>query len=336
MATLEHGPWIDVHAHPGACFLRGLPTDHPAHRAWGSDRSATMAAPLHTGEVTVAAFATVTDADVIGFRPNRGLGALRDFEPGEVLAGHQAQVDAIVGLTDGATGLHPVLAPDDVDALHAAGLVGAWVTCEGGDFVETDVARVADAHARGVRSVTLVHYRINELGDIQTEEPRHGGLTPLGREVVAALNDLGMVVDLAHATFATTADAAEASRAPIMVSHSHLAMPGADHPRLLSDDHARLVAATGGVIGMWPAGFALRDLDHYVDEIARLVDLVGLDHVAIGTDMDANFQPVLDRYEQLPDLGHRLIARGFTSAERDAVMGGSFLRMWREAVAVSR
>jgi membrane dipeptidase len=142
----------------------------------------------------------------------------------------------------------------------------------------------------GASSLTLVHYRVNELGDVQTEEPVHGGLSPFGREVVAECNRLAMIVDCAHATFETTVGILEMSIDPVLISHSHLDHVGRHHPRLLSPDHARAVASAGGLIGAWPSGATSTSLGDFADEIVRLADLVGVDHVAIGTDMDANYR----------------------------------------------
>jgi membrane dipeptidase len=329
---IQHGPWIDVHAHPGACFVHGLAAEDPMRRLFAAGERDERAL-LRAGEVTVSAYASVADAPVIGLRDN-GIATVRDFEPGEALATNTAQVEAIRDLAHAAS-LDLVLHPDDIERLHSSSARGMWLTCEGGDFVERDTSRVAAAHARGVRSITLVHYRVNDLGDIQTEEPRYHGLTGAGREVIAEMNRLGMVIDLAHATMATTVAAAEASRAPIMVSHSHLASAGADHPRLLSPDHACTVAATGGVIGAWPSGIVAASLADFADEIARLVDLIGIEHVALGTDLDANYRPVLTEHSQLPALAALLRARGFGAGDVDAVLGGNFLRMWRAVVAVA-
>jgi len=118
------------------------------------------------------------------------------------------------------------------------------------------------------------------------------------------------------------------SSAPVVISHSHLGSGEGSHPRLLAADHARAVAATGGLIGAWPAGVALADLDGYVDEIIRLIDLVGIDHVGIGTDMDANFRPVLTSYVQFHDVAARLLARGLTGDDVAAVMGGNYRRLF--------
>ena len=112
-----------------------------------------------------------------------------------------------------------------------------------------------------------------------------------------------------------------------MISHSHLAAAADSHPRLLTLEHARAVVAEGGLIGAWPAGVAARNFDEYVDEIERLVDGVGLDHVAIGTDMDANYRPVVQSYDQLPDIADALLDRGYGDEDVGAVMGGNFLSL---------
>lgn len=176
--------------------------------------------------------------------------------------------------------------------------------------------------------ITLVHYRVNELGDIQTETPHHGGLTAFGGEVVTEMNRLGMIIDLAHATFETTVGALEVSADPIVISHSHLSGPGSDHPRLLTDDHALVVADAGGLVGAWPAGVTSTTLAEYVDEICRLVELIGVEHVAIGSDLDANYRPVLTEYSQFNDVASLLTGRGFASAEVDAVLGGNVVQLF--------
>jgi membrane dipeptidase len=206
------------------------------------------------------------------------------------------------------------------------------VTCEGGDFLEGRLPRVEEVWQQGARSITLVHYRVNDLGDIQTEPPRHGGLTPFGVDVVGEMNRLGMIIDLAHATWDVTRDVLDRSSHPVMISHSHLARGDDPHPRLLSRDHALAVAREGGLVGAWPAGVALETFDDYLDEILRMVDLLGADHVSIGTDMDANYQPVMTNYREMPSLAAGLRERGLGETETALVMGGNFMRLF-EAVA---
>lgn len=181
-------------------------------------------------------------------------------------------------------------------------------------------------------SLTLVHYRVNELGDIQTEPAAHGGLTPFGREVVAECNRLGVIVDCAHATMDTTTAVLEVSAAPVMISHSHLDHRDRPHPRLLSADHARSVAAAGGLVGAWPSGVTSRTLEDFVDEIVRLVELIGADHVAIGTDLDANYKPVVTEHQQFATIAERLEARGFEAADVDGILGGNVVELFRRVI----
>lgn len=179
-------------------------------------------------------------------------------------------------------------------------------------------------------SLTLVHYRVNEIGDIQTEEPVHGGLTPFGGEVVAACNRLGVVIDCAHATLATTLGVLDASDAPVMISHSHLDHRDRHHPRLLSADHATAVASAGGLVGAWPSGVTSTTMDDFIDEIIRLVDLIGADHVAIGTDLDANYKPVVTEHGQFAAIAEQLADRGLSEAEVDRILGGNVVALFRQ------
>jgi len=290
----------------------------------GADSSVERVNSAPSGEVAVVNAATVADLAVLGFRPDGGLCAARDFEPGEAGADHQRQVNALTGLVD-APDVSAILTAEDVHRAVEDDRTGVFLSCEGGDFLDGDPAGLEDAYAAGIRSVTLVHYRVNELGDIQTEDAVHSGLTSFGREVVREMNRLGMIVDLAHATFATTMETLEESAYPVMISHSHLASKGSSHPRLLSVEHAAAVADAGGLIGAWPAGIVAETLDDYCAEICRLVDTVGVGHVAIGTDLDANYRPVVTSYEQFPEIAAGLGRRGMGVDEIDGVLGGNFI-----------
>lgn len=331
MATHTHGPWIDVHSHPGRCFLGGMAPSSPLVAVLGPDESSARVQSARAGEVAVVTAATVADLAVLGVNPQGGLFASRPFEVGEAVADHDRQLDALTVLV-AEQDVHAVLEPADILAAADSDGVGVFLSCEGADFLDGELGGLAESYERGVRSVTLVHYRLNGLGDIQTESVVHGGLTGFGVDVVREMNRLGMIVDLAHATFETTVGALEVSDAPVMISHSHLSGPGADHPRLLSAEHARVVADAGGLIGAWPSGVVQETLADYCDEVCRLVEVVGLDRVAIGTDLDANYKPVLTDYEQFPDVAAGLAQRGMSSAEVDQVLGGNFIDLFERVV----
>lgn len=97
----------------------------------------------------------------------------------------------------------------------------------------------------------------------------------------------------------------------------------------MTDEHARVVSDAGGLIGAWPSGVASETLDDFIDEIVRLVDLVGVEHVAIGTDLDANFRPVLTEYRQFDDLDEGLARRGLRPDDIDRVLGGNAIELIR-------
>ncbi len=150
--------------------------------------------------------------------------------------------------------------------------MGALLTVEGGDFREGKPERVAAAYADGVRSITLLHYRNNELGDTITGTPVHGKLSRAGIAVVKAMNAAGMLVDVAHASQATAMGAINASSKPVIASHVHVHTPKLSHPQFISLDLAKAVAQTGGgVLGAWPAGIGVVDLNGFVDEVAKLI-----------------------------------------------------------------
>lgn len=331
MPQHSHGPWVDIHAHPGRCFLGGLEPSAPLVALLGADESVDRVRSLAAGEVSVVNASTVADLAVLGMTPAGGLCAERSFEPGEAAADHSRQIDALTALVSSGE-VRAILAPDDISSTRVDAAGGVFLSCEGADFLDGRADGLEEAYARGVRSITLVHYRVNELGDVQTEDSVHGGLTDFGREVVGEMNRLGMIVDLAHATFEATLDAIHESTAPVMISHSHLAGSGASHPRLLSVEHAQAVADSGGIIGAWPAGVVQATLDDYCDEICRLVDVVGVSHVAIGTDIDANYRPVLTDYEQFPLVAAGLGGRGMTTDEVDQVLGGNFIDLFATVV----
>ncbi len=282
--------------------------------------------------MAAVSFATVADLRVLQLVENR-FAAAREFAPGEAYTDHQRQLEAILDVARRVDAT-VISGADDVVRLHRTGETGLLLTCEGADFVEDGpdadaFERVREAYAAGVRSITIVHYRQNRYGDLQTEPPLHHGLSTAGRELVAVMNDLGMIVDLAHASFQTTLDAVAVSRHPVMISHTHLAGPRSDHPRLVTDEHARTVTDAGGLIGAWPSGVASETLDDFIDEVVRLVDLVGVEHVAIGTDLDANFRPVLTEYAQFDDLDDGLAARGLGAEDVDRVLGGNAVELIR-------
>lgn len=318
-----------MHAHPGRCFLAGLDDGDPLVGMLGGAEVAAALAAAQAAGLTAVTLSTVADLRVLAPDPVRGLRAARQFKPGEVYGDHRRQLDQISRAV-AASGAQVAVTAADIASAEADGRTAVLISCEGGDFLEGEAARLTEARAAGASSLTLVHYRVNEIGDVQTEEPVHGGLTAFGRQVVAECTRLGVIVDCAHATFETTLGVLEVSSQPIMISHSHLGHAERHHPRLLSDGHAQAVAEAGGLIGAWPSGITSTSLDDFADEVVRLADLVGVDHVGIGTDMDANYRPVLRSYEDFAALPQLLGRRGMSDTETGKILGGNALALLRQ------
>jgi membrane dipeptidase len=152
----EHGS-VDLHAHPGMFRSSPLTMESQVER-------------MGRGHVKTVLFAAVADGPLIGRRPSGGLYATREPTPGSCpprRGGRSIRCARVF-----ATGaLKVVSGPSDMDAVLRGGGTGAMLAAEGGDFLEGKIARVEEAHQRGLRSIQLVHYRVNELGDIQTEPP---------------------------------------------------------------------------------------------------------------------------------------------------------------------
>jgi membrane dipeptidase len=147
------------------------------------------------------------------------------------------------------------LAADEVDAAMAAGRIASLLGMEGGHVLEGSLGALRAFHELGARYLTLTHNTSNDIGDSATDEPRHGGLSPFGRQVVAEMNRLGMLVDLSHVSPETMSDALDASRAPVIFSHSS-ARALCDAKRNVPDEILRRMPANGGVVMVtFVAGF---------------------------------------------------------------------------------
>ena len=184
------------------------------------------------------------------------------------------------------------LTPADVVAAHEAGQPTVIQAIEGAHFLEGHLERVEEAYGRGLRHFGLLHDSDASvpLGDVYTNKPQFGGLTAFGSSVIRECNRLGMVVDLAHADLETTRMALKVSTRPVLVSHTGLdTQLGSDarmaqmmRPRLISKEQARMVADGGGAVGVW-THLADTPLD-YAKNIRALADVIGVEHVCLGTD----------------------------------------------------
>ena len=315
-------PTIDIHSHAGSILF--VNSNH------GNAPFTPVADPMRQGGMAVICLAAVSDSPTSRIEQGR-IRPFRTPNPGELYAHMQrafARLHALVqqqglGIIKDAAGLRA--------ATSASPAV--IVSSEGGDFLEGQIDRIDEARQRwSLRHLQLTHYRPNELGDIQTEPSVNGGLTAVGAEAIRRCNRLGIVVDVAHGTFELVKKAVAVTTKPLILSHTSLTERPVAWTRLITPDHARAIASTNGVIGIWPPTYYFRDMAALADGIARMSDIVGPQHVGLGTDMMGLVGPsTFDSYAVLPQLADAL-RRRFNAEEIANILGGNYQRVFEASL----
>jgi membrane dipeptidase len=226
-------------------------------------------------------------------------------------------------------GLRRALQRGDLEQAHRDRAPAIVQLIEGCQFLEGRIERIAEVHRRGVRQLQLLHFMRSDLGDNQTESPEQGGLTALGRQVIAECNRLGMVVDTAHGTMQLVEQAGSASRTPLILSHTHVTRQPGLRSRLVSREHAALIAQTGGVVGIWSMVTAdVQALSDFADRLARAVDAVGVDHIGLASDIGGRVRSVWTDYASFPEIVRWLRHKGFSAADIGKIVGGNYVRVF--------
>ena len=243
---------------------------------------------------------------------------------------------------------------DDIHAARAEGRTGVIFGWQNAAPIGDDLGRLRLFRQLGLRIVQLTFNERNLLGS-GCAEPTDDGLTRFGRDAVREMNRLGILVDLSHVGDRTALDAIDHSTKPVAFTHAN-ARSQHDHPRNKTDEAIRLLVERGGVIGAnaWPGFFPNgfdSDLSDHLDAIDYLVDLAGIDHVAIATDfcqeqppswfgqLTRYGPPTADAYHHLRGLNDPtdmvniatgLLGRGYRKDDVRKVLGGNFLRLFDE------
>ena len=209
--------------------------------------------------------------------------------------------------------------------------VGAMLTIEGLQNLEGKIGNLDKLYDAGFRMAGLTHFFDNELAGSMHGMTK-GGLTPFGREVVRRMEDIGMIVDVAHCSHACVADVLKIARRPVVSSHGGVqAMCKIN--RNLTDAEIRGISRTGGVIaiGYWDAAVCDTSPRAIARSIKYVRDLVGIDFVALGSDYDGATTVRFDT-SHLAQITQALLDEGFRPEEIRAVMGGNALRVIRQGM----
>jgi membrane dipeptidase len=249
---------------------------------------------------------------------------------------------------------------DDITRAKREGKVGVFLGFQNAAPIENRLERLGLFHALGVRVIQVTYNERNLLGNGCYE--RHDeGLSHFGVEAIREMNRLGILIDLSHVGDRTTLDTIEVSQQPVAFTHAN-ARAFHEHPRNKTDEALKLLAQKGGVVGANAFTLFLRrgydsTLSDYVDAIEDLVDRLGIDHVAIGTDfaqdqpkaffdwlfavqgtiyLDKNPLPYpvahpagLETPDKFPALADELTRRGYAPADVRKILGENWLRLLR-------
>lgn len=210
-------------------------------------------------------------------------------------------------------------------------LVAGLLAIEGMQALEGDLTRIDTLAEVGFRIMGLMHLYDNAVGGSSTGLEK-GGLTDFGRQVVRRLDERGLIIDLAHASEPAIDDVLAMTNRPVIISHTGV-QGTCDTPRNLSDRHLRAIAAQGGLIGVgtWPRVVCDTKPVAIARAMRHVADLVGVEHVALGSDFDGTVKPPFD-VTGLPQLTEALLEVGFSASDIQQIMGGNVVRFLRRAL----
>ena len=244
-----------------------------------------------------------------------------------------------------------VKSTSDIELLDRERL-GIAFGMENGAPIQGDLSRVQFYHDKGIRYITLTHSKSNHISDSSYDENHQweGGLSSFGKELIREMNKVGIMVDISHVSDKAFYESIEISEVPVIASHSSLRHFTPGFERNVSDDMLIKLASKGGVISInfgssfltkkaleyrrnreGPYPFA--DVTDVVDHIDRVVNLVGIDHVGIGSDYDGvgdTLPSNLKDVSTFPNLISELLTRGYTEEDIEKILSGNIIRVWKE------
>ena len=255
---------------------------------------------------------------------------------------------------------------DDIARAKREGLVGVILGFQNASPIENDLARLAIFKQLGVGVIQVTYHERNLLGNGCFERTDEG-LSNFGLDAVREMNRVGILIDLSHVGERTTLETIEHSEKPVACTHAN-AKSYYDVPRNKADEALKLLAEKGGVVGATAITTFLRTgvsstLEDYVDAIDHMVELIGIDHVGIGTDFTQNQPKLFWRYinsqqgtkfpstfidpevqfdemqlypvgletpDEMPNIAGELMGRGYGPDDVAKILGGNWLRLLRE------
>lgn len=325
-----HAKYLTIDTHNDTAMY----LNHPDSDDWSVTKGQVSFPKMKEGGLDAAFFAIFLDQ-----------GPLRDSSRDSVFAYAMNEINLFKGyVSRHSNEADLAYAPKDLKKLKKLDKRAVILAVENGYGIGTDLAKIDSFYNAGCRYITLCHNYTNDICDASRyENPNgHGGLSEFGEKVVGRMNELGMLVDVSHASTSTLYDVIKLSKAPIFASHSAVRAIK-DHPRNLTDEEIKAIAATGGVIQVATGRWCLTDaprsetsVKHLADHIDRIKNLVGPEHIGLGTDFDGGGGMIdLKDCSQMKNITVELLKRGYTEKELAMFWGGNFIRVWEETIRVA-
>ena len=233
--------------------------------------------------------------------------------------------------------------PADIQTARGAGKVAALLGVEGMHMLGGSLDRIEKFYGLGVRYITMAHFTSNRFAVSSADSTKeHAELGALGFEAVEVMNELGMMIDVSHTHTDLIAEVCRLSSQPVIVSHG---AASALRPtfRNLTDEDIKNIAGTGGVIGLtycaeWLAPRRSKPhLSVVVDHADHIKGLVGIDHIALGSDWDGLITTPdgMRDATDLPALTQLFFDRGYDADEVEKILGINFMRVFRQVTETS-
>jgi len=220
-----------------------------------------------------------------------------------------------------------------IDANKQADRLSVVLAVENSIALEQSIYALDALYELGVRTMTITHSARNEAAD-GCEVVGGGGLTGFGRQVVARMNELGMLVDVSHLNDESFWDVLDASEKPVIASHS-CCRSLCDNPRNLTDDQLRALGESGGVVAITYVPFFVDTqaptIDGLIDHFLHAIDTAGPSSVGLGSDFDGGGE-LLEDATQVPQITDLLLARGVDADVVRAILGGNTRRLLQATI----
>lgn len=348
-AILDRAITVDLHNHGGLPPQAGSPSAGQRPRS-----GLPVAEAMTRARTSVVCLSNAVDGPLMQVgagapEPGTRSNLKRDPKPGEMVDAHRMAEGQYDALFAAQASLVRVRTYADIEAAHRERRPAIIQDTEGADFLENGhLDRIDAAYARGLRKVQLVHYAVNDIADFQVGPVDHHGLSAFGADVVRRCQKLGIVIDAAHMTFDGVKGVVKAASKPIVLSHTALydskaqAGFGAEgfrggldtlRARQVKPEHAKAVADTGGVVGVW---HLFASAESYVRGVREMADVIGIDHVAIGMDWGVERTNEIwpgQTEGMMPTVVGEMLKQGFTPDECAKVVGGNACRVLRACLS---